>query len=68
MSDPRDEMPTVIVTDPDGYLVQVGSPEYSDKKELGQYAMKGYTIRTVKFKEYVAMDLKWIYDKPKEAV
>ena len=64
MSDERDELATLVVTDQDGYLVQVGDPAYANKKELGKYASKGYTIRTIKFKDYIAENLIWIYDKP----
>ena len=62
-ADPRDELPTMVITDKDGYLVQVGDPAYADQREIGKYTRLGYTIRTMKFKEYVSLDLKWIYDK-----
>lgn len=66
MPDIRDELPTLVILDEDGYLVQVGDPKHADKKEIGKYALQGYTIKTMKFKEYVAADYKWIYDKPKK--
>lgn len=65
MKDERDELPTLVVTDKDGYLVQVGDPAYANRKELGKYAAKGYTIRTIKFKEYISENLTWVYDKPR---
>ena len=65
MTDERDNEPVLVVTTPDNYLVQVGDPKYADKKELGKYAAKGYTIRTIKFHEYISENLTWIFDKPK---
>lgn len=65
MRDPRDELPVLCITTPDNYLVYVGDPVHAKKNELGKYAAKGFTIRTIKFKEYIAENLKWIYDKPK---
>jgi hypothetical protein len=64
-SDPRDNIPTLVILDADGFLVQAGSPECANNKQLGEYALAGYSIQTMSFKEYKSLNLTWIYDKPK---
>jgi hypothetical protein len=66
IEDKRDEIPTMMITTPDNYLVLVGDPKTVSNKELADYAKKGYTIKTVPFKEYRTSNIKWIYDRPKK--
>lgn len=61
-----EEKPVLVVTDCDGYLVQVGDPKSASKSTIGTFAHKGYTIKTMKLREYRALNLIWIYDKPKQ--
>jgi len=67
MSDFRDEIPTMVLLDTDGFLIRVGDPNTINKKEIVKCVREGGTVKTMKFKEYVAADYKWIYDKPKTA-
>lgn len=64
MKSDRDEIPTLVITDSDGYLVRVGSPEVVTKEELSEYVRNGYGINTMPYKDFVAKNLIWIYDKP----
>jgi hypothetical protein len=60
-----DTSPVLIILDPDGYLVRAGQPptDLKGKREVGQYAMQGYQIKTITIAEYRAADFKWIYEK-----
>jgi hypothetical protein len=65
MADERDELPILLVTDSDNFLIAVGDPEYFKATEIKKYMKQGYNINTMKFKEYAAKEWKWIWDKNK---
>lgn len=57
MPNPKDDLPVMVVTDPDGYLVLVGEPRKLTAKECRDYMAPGWEVKTMKFKEYKALNL-----------
>lgn len=55
--------PVLVVTDKDGYLIEVGKPDCFKKKKIGDYAQKGYKIETITITEYRGKDWKWYWEK-----
>ncbi len=54
-----------VALDTDGYCILAGDPNYNDrasKKELIDLIAKGYTIKTIKYSEY--LQLQWVSDRP----
>lgn len=66
LNEDSDLAPVLIVFD-GRYLVHAGDPSSMNKKLLGEYAQKGYKIKTITIKQYREKinTWKWIYDKPK---
>jgi hypothetical protein len=59
----NDDTPVLLIIDSDGYIIRAGHPSCISKKEAYNDIQAGYTMKTVKFSEYKAIDKKWIWDK-----
>ena len=46
----EEKEPVLVVTDKIGRLVHAGQPDEFDKKLIGEYAQKGYQIKTITIK------------------
>lgn len=61
----KDELPIMVITDPEGYLVLAGEPRKLTAQECRDYMAPGWQVRTMKFKEYEALNLKFRSDNGK---
>lgn len=60
-----DSEPVLVILTQDGYLVRAGQPpsDLKGKREVGEYAMEGYVIKTITIKEYRETNYKWYWEK-----
>lgn len=60
---PEDQEPVLIVLNKSRKLIHAGEPNTFCKKLLGEYAQKGYQIKTTTIKKFRERNWKWHWEK-----
>jgi hypothetical protein len=61
------DAPVLLILDREGFLVRAGKPPNTlkEKREVGQYAIEGYTLKTITIEEYRRTNFKWFWENEK---
>lgn len=59
----EDKRPVLVVLNNSSRLIHAGDPTTFCKKLIGEYAQKGYQIKTITIKKFREKNWKWHWEK-----